>query len=426
MFGDDYDGEETSGDEETIELDLDGGLDGDDDEDDEDEESDETSNEESDDEGDDENDDDEDESDEDIEQDFEEYLDQIENDEEEGEEDDEEDDEDDNEEGKEDDDPKSRFDEIDDEEEGEEDEDIFEEKNLDDDSLYVALTSVKTYNEWIKLAEDQGNEIDMGFARQVVQHDISPSMLAENSIYNFSDLMSHLETLQEAVGEDALLVPKQDDEEAWKVFNKEVNNIPDNPDGYPAELFSGTFLEENEEGQNLLRQEFASIGASVNVAQGLINILDNERRGVDEAGKTEFLSYRKEQDEILQDEYGEDYKNHLRENKRFLDAFPSGKELLNLFGKTKYFASSAWFNFLTEIRESGEVSKPKFTMRTFQRTVKALTDESLVKRYNTLLQNKFLDEKYDGHSDGVLAKKHAKLYRLASNMQAEIEKRGLQ
>ena len=318
---------------------------------------------------------------------------------------------------------KNRFAELDAEED--DDDDIFSEEQLDDDALYTAMADIKDYRDWIRLAESEGEKMDMAFARQIVQNDVPPQMLAEQGIFNFADLIARMDELNEAVDPDAILVPKQGDEEGWKKFNKEVNNIPDEASEYPEEIFDNTFLEENEEGKQHLLNEFAKAGASVNVAQAMINILDSERQGVDAFAKEDFEKYRTEQDAKLEDEYGDDYENHLRENMRFLSQYPAGRELLKEFEDTKFFNSASWFNFLSEIRESGDVQRPKINMRSFQNTVSQLTDKSLTARYNALLDNKFLDPKYDGHENKEYAQKHARLYRAASVMQKEINKRGL-
>lgn len=315
---------------------------------------------------------------------------------------------------------RSRINEIEDEKK----EDSIFDESVSDDALYMGMLQVKDYNDWMRASEQETGEVDMNFARVIAQNNIDPAQLAKDKIFGFSDYFAYTQALEEKADDETIVVPRQDDEEGWAIFNKEVLGIHDKPEDYGEEIFQDTFLQDNEDAKAHLRQRFVEGGYTEVQAHNYVTDLDEERRAVEETSYKDFQDYKKKQTEILEDEYGEDYQNTETENIRFLQSFPAGKDLIKEFKNTKFLDSASFFNLLSELRESGEVQTPRFVPTEIGATIKKLSDSSLIKRFNTLLDDKYMDEKYE--DDPKHRAKHRKVYNLALKLDKEINRRGLQ
>ena len=238
---------------------------------------------------------------------------------------------------------------LDDEKEEKEEVDPFE--NITDEAIQKQMWLVPDYASWMKAAKDDGEEVSPDFAALVAKGGISPSYLGERGISSIDGIVGLLESLEERVDPNAVMLPDPNDAEAVREFDATHRDIPQTPEDYDENIFVGTAIETDKEAQMIARLDGAQYRFDNSQLAGVLEILEREQGMAEEESNESYAEYRKEQDGRIAEDYGEDAREVITNVNRVLKQH--GRQFAEKFFDSKALKSKEFVDFVTSLVESG-------------------------------------------------------------------------
>lgn len=306
--------------------------------------------------------------------------------------------------------------------EDEEEEEVTEEDlNIDDRAIADAMWKDPDYSKYMEQAEDDGVEMKDDFAAMMARNRIDAGFLMERSIYTAADFKTHIQSLEEKVDPEAVILPREDDEEGWQNLETTYLGVPESEEGYEDDIFHQTYMEGNEEEIADARQ--MAHGARLNAEQAeiVINWNNAKHEAFVRDMEQDQIDYKKSSQETLKATFGNEYKEIMKDVSSIGHKY--GGEWFKEFKNTKA-ANSAnlvmmLYNAMNDISNADGVSFKGNNLK-----LSTISDERLDKIYDDLLEHKYSDETYQGDSDKRIAKIAKKVALRINAVDAERRRRG--
>ena len=279
------------------------------------------------------------------------------------------------------------------------------------------------YGDWLQQAEADGEKVDDKFAAQVARSHMGANILVENSIYSMKDMVAHLENLHERVDPEAVMVPREDDEEAWNEFDRNVLGIPESPEEYPPEVFEDTFMEDaDEETRRDFLQECHEQRLMTSQVDWLVEHLNTERQLHEERQEAADKDYKVTQRAALEEEFGDQMGEIMKDVNKFFAQY--GREFVDQNKGTPVLSSAALVKMI--YNAMNDVSTPtKVTFTRFTKALDALSDKKILDLEEKLEEDRYYDSKYKEHRNPKIRKAHKLAHARLRAVHENIHRRGL-
>lgn len=237
-----------------------------------------------------------------------------------------------------------------------------EDMSADDQELLKNAAITKEGREYLTQARESGKVVDPQFLIEWLARDGSFEKLSQGKIYSYADLMNSFKNFSERDDADRDLVPMANDIEGWEAHDEKYRNVPREADGYPDEIFDGIKLAETEEDREAYRQGWKSKGLSIDQARAILKEEDDSWYHLVEKEKEAYDLYKREQQDLLKEAFGEDHDYWIRTVLENLRKIPSSAAFLNEFRNTKTLHSASLITMLKDYTELNSVLPPKEQM----------------------------------------------------------------
>ena len=291
----------------------------------------------------------------------------------------------------------------------------------DDDDIILNMYDDKGYSGWMKSAEEMtGEEVNKDFALLVAKEHIHPKFLLDRGIYSVRDLIAHTGELEERTSDDAVYVPPKDSKE-YEVFLRDHMGLPSSEEEYDTSLIEEVF-DGNEDTVDFLK----SWGIKSKFTQTQLEDIARQFKAEQEAHEAfkqeELENYKKENVGRLQEIYGNDYGQVVKDVKGFLNMY--GKDFLNEFRGEKALNSKSFFDMILTVLDKGsEIGNTRFVDG--KRLFTGMSNDKLKQIEYDMLDHKWFDSKFATHSDDRVRKAHKKLRNRFDMVSRALEQRGI-
>lgn len=294
--------------------------------------------------------------------------------------------------------------------------------DITDEMIANAMYTDPDYARYLEQAENDGVDIKDNFAALLARNRINPEFVMERGLYSLADFQTLITSLEEKSDPNAIMVPREDDEEGWKTFERDVLNVPEGPEGFKDDIFDHTFLKDSEEEKNNIREFFHNIRLSEEQAYSVTDFLNSEREAFLRQGEEEDMNYKKDNIQELKDTFEDDFDAVKKQTNTFLHKY--GKGLLKEFKGSKVLYSKELtmmiYNAMNDIATPETVSFKGHHMN-----LSIISDEKLDTVYEKLLEHKYADESYLKHRNPDIRKLAKKVALRLRAVDSERERRGL-
>ena len=237
-----------------------------------------------------------------------------------------------------------------DDEEEEEEEGLIPEGTLDKE-IQDQMWLVKDYADWMQAGEAAGVPVETSFAAMVAKSETDPQFLADRGIYSIDQYNELVEDLESKTSPDAVVLPDSDDKDAILDFDFEHRDIPRVPDEYRQEVFKGTHLEDDIEGQVEARLVGMDLGLSNTQLSGVLERLELERDIAEEENQLKLKEFVQAQEELMVEEYGDDLMETIKNVNKVLRDY--GRPFADKFKGDKALKSKEFVDMMQNIIEAG-------------------------------------------------------------------------
>ena len=301
--------------------------------------------------------------------------------------------------------------------EPEEDGDSDKGKDKDDDSpwtdeeLFVKASGHTDWDSYMKSGDDD-TKIDQSFVAQMIRERVNPQWLEETSIYGYRDLMDYVHGIETKVDPEAIILP-QDEDGKRKALQRYVG-VPESPEDYPAKVFSGTTIEDDD--KQIAEEREWGLKHGLNEAQlaAVMQRIDGVYEEVFEDEEQELAEYKAAEAKKFEARFGKDAPFVRKEIGRFFRDFGQGFAKEHK-GKKVMNAYSLADMIYTAI-EKGTPLK-NVTFDDFKRSIRSVSDEKLIEKKDQMARDKRRDPGVKGY------KKHQRLYKV---LLSELNRRGIE
>lgn len=306
-----------------------------------------------------------------------------------------------------------------DEEEEEEEEEV-DLDDQEDSEIVSAAYLAEDFDAFFTLARENNITVDERFVANMAREGVDPNYMAEKGIFSFADWVNHADHLEETNNPDRIIIPDGDDPEEHAEFNERVFGIPREIEGYPEDLFDGTFLEESPEAVDKVLTYSKNEMLSREQARGFVGFLQEEKELHEEEMEHQERLYIREQGEQLDEIYGEGLDDQIKIVKRVLRNH--GEEFAKEYGGDKVLKSASFFKMMSSMIDAG-TKITDISIRDFTRTLQTVGTEKLEALLNKIANDPRYDDKH-ANSKGSSLKTYKRLGRQYNAIHAELEKRG--
>lgn len=298
-------------------------------------------------------------------------------------------------------------------------------EEITDDMITAAMATEGSWQKWYDEAESAGVDINDNFAALLGRNRLDPSFFIKRSIHSISDLVNLTKELEEKVDPETIVVPREDDEEGWETFKKDVLRIPTKAEEYPEEVFRHSFLDgdEFEEERGEFLNTFVENGLTAEQAEAVVDIMNTEREAFMQSKEEEARQYRENQQELMEGYFGEDYQDVLKDVKGFLNKY--GQDFKKEFRGQNALNSASLAKLIYDAMN--DIATPnKLSYASAARSLKGLSDDRLLDLEMKIAENKYYDAKNANSSNPKVRKQHQKLQRMFAGVAREITRRGIE
>lgn len=298
-----------------------------------------------------------------------------------------------------------------------------EDDTVTDDMIVAAMATTKDWGQYLSNAREEGIQVNERFVADAARAGLSPDFLGERGISDIGSMTAYLIEMEKRADPEAVLVPAKDDEENWEAFETDVLGIPKESADYDDDIFDQTWLSEKgmEDEQGRVREWLHKMKVDQNQAYMVVDQMQKDRELHQEQQAADLKSYRIAQEGELKEEFGDDYREIMKDVAGFLSKH--GGEFIKEFKGTAPFYSRALakmiYNAMNDLESPETVNFSRFS-----KGLTGYSDQKLKATFDALVKSKFVDEKYATHPSKKVRQEYKKYVVRLRSIEKELERRG--